>query len=347
VPKNGIIEKYSVQLAASWELDFWGRYRDASDAARATLFASEANRQALRLSLASQVAQSWYALRALEQRAVLQEKALAAQTQELGLISKRVDAGVSGDFELRQLEAEAAATRIGLQQLLSARDRERNGLGLLLGRSPKALVDGTLPATGDGAAMLAPAVVPAGLPSSRLLARPDVQAAEATLRAANARIGVARAAWFPSISLTANAGTVSAELSGLFRGGSGAFGFAAALATPLFDSGRIGAGIDSARAEREAAAEAYRQTVARVFREALDAIVARRTAEQAVQTETARVAALAEVVRIARKRDEQGLIGLYELLGFERNLLAAEASLVDARRAEAAAAVQLWTALGG
>jgi multidrug efflux system outer membrane protein len=351
VPDPRIVEKYSVQLAAAWELDFWGRYRDATVAAREQLLASEANREALRLSLASQVAQSWYGWQALQQRVALQERTLAAQQQELALYGRRVDSGLGGDFELHQLEAEVAGTTSTLQQLIAARDRERNALGILLGRTPKALVEASLPTTGTivvtAGPVGLPAELPTALPSTRLLARPDVQAAEAGLRAANARIGVARAAWFPAITLTASGGTVSAELSGLFSGGTGAFAFAAALAAPLFDSGRIASGIDSAKAEREAAEQIYRQTVARAFRDVLDALVARRAAKQTAQAETARVAALQETVRLARLRYEHGLIGLYELLGFERGLLAAQSTLVDARRAEAAAAVQLWTAIGG
>lgn len=347
VPDVGIIQKYSVQLAASWELDLWGRYRDATTAARQQLLASEAGREALRLSLASQVAQGWYAAQALEQRVALQERTVAAQRQELALLGRRVDAGLAGEFERSQLAAEVAGNDGVHAQLVAARDRERNALGILLGRTPKALFDAPLPAAGEIVAIAPPRGLPDGLPSTRLLARPDVQAAEARLRAANARIGVARAAWFPAISLTASAGSVSAELSGLFGAGSGAFAFAAALATPLFDSGRISAGIDSSRAEREAAVATYRQTVAAAFRDVLDALVARRAAERTAQAETARAAALAETVRIARLRYEHGLISQFELLGSERALLAVQGNLIDARRAEAAAAVQLWTAIGG
>ncbi|MCA0184898.1 MAG: TolC family protein, partial [Proteobacteria bacterium] len=214
VPDIGIIEKYDIQFAASWEVDFWGRYRDATVAAREQLLASETNREALRLSLASQVAQSWYAWQSLAQRVALQQRTLAAQQDELRLVGRRVAAGLLGEFELRQLEAEVAGTRSNLNQLEAARDREQNALGILLGRTPQALATASLPASGEIVAITPPALLPAALPSTRLLARPDVQAAEAGLRAANARIGVARSAWFPAISLTASAGTVSAELSG-------------------------------------------------------------------------------------------------------------------------------------
>jgi multidrug efflux system outer membrane protein len=343
----GTRERYSAQVLVSWELDLWGKYRDASTAARELLFAAEANREGLRLSLASQVAQAWYALAAETRRVALVEQVLAAQTHELALLRKRVAAGVAGEFELRQLEAEVAGTRILQQQLLAARAQVGNALGLLLGRSPKTLVEGSLPAGEEIVAIAVPASLPEGLPSTRLLNRPDVQAAEAALRAANAQIGVARAAWFPSLSLTASGGGASTELSTLFDAGSRTFSIAGALLQPLAYSGRIGAGIDAATAGREAAELLYRQTLARAFREVLDAIAAHQSAREVQRAESMRVAALGESLRIARRRFEAGLTSQFELLANERALLAAQANLVDAQRGEAAAAAQLWTALGG
>lgn len=342
-----IIQRYSAQLAISYELDFWGKYRDASTAAREQLIASEANREALRLSLASEVAQTWYAYQADTLRVTLNEQTLAAQTQELDLLRKRVAAGIAGEFELRQQEAEVAATTVALEQNIGARDRDRNALGILLGRTPKALVDGPVPAAGEIAVLTVPDALPGGLPSQRLLHRPDVQAAEAGLKAANAQIGVARAAWFPSLSLTASGGGASGELSSLFSGGGSAFSVGAALVQPLVYGGRIASGVDAAQAARDAAVESYRQTVSNAFREVLDALVARRTAQAVNQAETARVAALAETLRLARLRYQGGLIGLFELLGNQRSLLAAQGNLIEARRAEASAAVQVWTAIGG
>lgn len=342
-----IIQRYSAQLALSYQVDFWGKYRDASTAARQQLIASEANREALRLSLASEVAQSWYAFAADSLQVVLTEQTLAAQTQELDLLQRRVKAGIAGEFDLRQQEAEVARTTVVLQLLTGARDRERNALGILLGRTPKALVDGALPAGSDIVALPVPDSLPAGLPSSRLLKRPDVVAAEAGLKAANAQIGVARAAWFPSLSLTASGGAASSELSSLFNGGGQAFSVGAALLQPLFYGGRIASGVDAAQAGRDVAVESYRQTVSTAFREVLDALIVRRTAQAVNQAETARVAALAESLRLARLRYQSGLIGQFELLGNQRSLLNAQGNLIEARRAEASAAVQVWTAIGG
>lgn len=342
-----IANRYSALLAVSYELDFWGKYRDASTAAREQLIASEANREALRLSLASEVAQTWYAFEADSLRVALTEQTLAAQSEELKLLRRRADAGIAGEFELRQQEAEVAGTTVALQQLVGARDRERNALGILLGRTPKALVEGSLPAGGDIAALPVPDSLPGGLPSSRLLKRPDVRAAEAGLNSANAQIGVARAAWFPSLTLTASGGGISNEFSSLFDSGSRAFSVAGALVQPLFNAGRISANIDAASAGRDVATESYRQTVSNAFREVLDALIARRTAQEISRAETARVAALSETLRLARLRYQSGLIGQFELLGTERTLFAAQGNLIEARRAEAAAAVQVWTAIGG
>lgn len=343
----GTRERYSAQLLVSWEVDLWGRYRDASTAAREQLFAAEAGREAFRLSLASQVAQTWYALQALTQQSALAGQVLATQEKALGLLRQRVDAGIAGEFELRQQEAEVAGTRVIQQQLLAARTQATNALGILLGRSPQALVEGQLPQGGAIAVLGVPPSLPEGLPSTRLLNRPDVQAAEANLKAANAQIGVARSAWFPSLSLTVAGGGASRELSTLFDSASRTFSVAGALLQPLAYSGRISAGIDAARAGRDAAELGYRQTLARAFGEVLDAIAARQSAREIQLAESTRVAALTETLRIARRRFEAGLTSQFELLGSERALLAAQGNLIDAQRAEAAAAVQLWTALGG
>ena len=342
-----IINRFSTQLAVSYQLDFWGKYRDATTAAREQLIAAEAGREALRLSLASELAQTWYGFQAEALRVALNERTLAAQTQELDILRRRVGAGIAGEFELHQLEAEVAATTVALQQSIGARERGRNALGILLGRSPKAQVEGVLPEGGEIAVLAVPASLPAGLPSQRLLKRPDVLAAEASLKAANAEIGVARAAWFPDVALTASGGAASRELSSLFSGGPSAFAIGAALTQPLFLGGRIAAGVDAAEAGRNAAVERYRQTVSQAFREVLDALAARRTAQAVAEAETARVAALGETLRLARLRYRSGLTSQFELLGNERSLLAAQGNLVEARRSEAAAAVQLWTAIGG
>jgi outer membrane protein, multidrug efflux system len=350
--------RFSVEVATSYELDFWGKYRDATAAARELLFASQANREALRLSLASQVAQSWYAFQALSQRVLVAERTLVAQEQELKLQRRRADAGLIGEFELRQREAEVAATAVVFHQFTGAREQQRNALGILLGRTPKALTEGALPAASEAIVAIPLAVpmagfpaeagaVPAGLPSTRLLNRPDVQAAEATLRAANARIGVARAAWFPSLTLTANGGAASTELSALFKSGSQSFLLGATLAQTLFDAGRISANVEASKASRDAAVEIYRQTVANAFREILDALAARQSAQAVMRAETTRVAALQETLRLARARYDNGLISQLELLDSERNLLAAQSNLIEARRADAAAIAQVWTALGG
>lgn len=342
--------RFDAQLLLNWEIDFWGKYRDASAAAREQLLAAEANREALRLSLASEVARLWYNLLADRERLALVEKTLGMQTREQDLLRRRVAAGVAVEFELRQQEAEIAATQVLREQLTAARESTQNALGVLLGRSPKALADGALPqseglaAAGAGLQVVEPTI---GLPSSRLLQRPDVRAAEAELKAANFQIGVARAAWFPSLSLTASGGVASRELSSLFDGGSQVFSVGAGLLQPLLYSGRIAAGIDAAEAGREVAAQAYRKTVARAFREVLDALSTRRAAMAIVKAETSRVVALDDNLRTTRRRYEGGLIGQSELLAGERALLAAQASLVDARRAEAAATVTVWAALGG
>src|SRR5688572_6587562 len=213
---------YRGTLNVSYELDLFGRLRAGTAAARAELEASEASRDAVRLALAAQVAKSYFAVRSLDEQVELTRQTVKLREDALALQRKRRDAGVIGEYELRQLEAEAAAVRAQLPPLEREREREEVALAVLLGRSPKLVFESSVEVKKSFDDSLEPAAVPAGLPSELLLRRPDLVAAERRLAAANARIGVARAEMFPSISLTAFLGSESQALSNLFAGGAAA-----------------------------------------------------------------------------------------------------------------------------
>lgn len=334
-----------VTLDAAYEVDLWGRYRRASEAARAELLAAEAARDTVQLSLAAQAVQQYFSLISADEQYAAVERVLATRGETVALLRRRLEAGVSSEFELRQAEAEQAAARSQLAAARQARARQESALALLLGRSPREVMEGTLP-RGTPPAPGAP-WVPDGLPSDLMLRRPDLRQAEQQLVAANARIGAARAQYFPAITLTGFVGSESSSLANLFSGPAGVFQFAAALTQPIFNAGRVGYGVEAEEARRDQALVQYRQAVAAAFRDVRDALAAQTAARETLEAETARTAALQQTLQKATQRVEAGLTSRLELLDAERNLLASELTRIDAQRAQRAAVADLFKALGG
>lgn len=337
-----------VSLDASYEVDFWGRYRRASEAARAELLASEAARDALHLSLTAQVVQQYYALLAADAQEAAVRQVLATRGETLELLRKRVAAGITAEYDLRQAEAEEAAARSQLAAFVRRRESSDAALAVLLGRSPRAVLAGRVE-RGRAAGQQAPVQVdvPAGLPSELLLRRPDLREAEQRLIAANARIGETRAQMFPSIALTASLGSESAELSDLFTGPAGIFRLAAGLTQPLFQGGRLHRAEDAATARREQAAAAYQQAVAAAFRDTRQALAAQAAARETLDAETRRFTALQQALTQANLRYAGGIASRLDVLDVERNLLQAELARFDAEQAQQAAVADLFKALGG
>jgi outer membrane protein, multidrug efflux system len=338
---------YTATLNLSYEVDLFGRLRSNVDAARAELAASEASREAVRVALAAEVARSYFSLRSFEQQVLLTRQTLDLREEALGLQRKRRDAGVIGDYELRQLEAEAAAARAQLPGLEQAREREEVALQLLLGRDAKQVFETQIPRREAPDAKLLAPVLPAGMPSELLLRRPDLVEAERSLAAANARVAVARAEMFPSISLTGALGSQSAALSSLFSSGAGIWSLAAAVSQPIFSGGRTEARTAAAQARERAALAQYQQAVRVAFGEVRNALVAQTRAREAFEAQSARADALAETLRLARLRYASGIASQLEVMDAERGLLDARAARIDALRAHRAAVADLFRALGG
>jgi outer membrane protein, multidrug efflux system len=345
VPREYSDYRAGVQL--SYEVDLFGRLRAGTEAARAELAASEASRDAVRLALAAEVAKSYYALRSFEQQVNLTKQTLSLREEALGLQRKRRNAGVIGDYELRQLEAEAAAARAQLPGLEQSREREEVALQVLLGRSPKQIYESGIARNDAQEEKLLAAVVPAGLPSELLLRRPDLIEAEQRLAAANARVAVARAEMFPSISLTGLLGSQSASLSNLFSGPSMIWQLGAAITAPIFSGGRTEARTAQAQARERALIAQYQQAVRVAFSEVRNALVAQTRARETYEAETERANALADTLRLARLRYASGIASQLEVMDAERGLLAARAARIDALRAHRAAVADLFRALGG
>ena len=329
---------------ATWEIDFWGRVRSLQGAALENYLASDAARRAVSIALVAQVASGYLALRELDERLALARRTIASRAETLRIFSRRVEVGATSRLALTQVQTLLSQAQALGAQLEQAREAQLQALALLAG-SPLALSDtppGRLP---DDAALGADPAP--GLPSDLLAWRPDIAAAEHQLRAAHASIGAARAAFFPRGALTGSLGTASAELDGLFASGSRAWTFSPGISLPIFDGGRLRSNLALAEVRRELAVANYEKTVQAAFRDVADALSARRwLAEQLAIARTA-LAAQSERARLSQLRYEHGASAFLEVLDAQRDLLAAEQQLVQARRALLSSRVSLYAALGG
>jgi multidrug efflux system outer membrane protein len=338
---------YRAAINVAYEVDLWGRLRATTAAARADLLASEAARETVRITLAADVAKTWFALSALDAQVAATRRTLALREEGLRLQQKRFDGGVISEFDYRQLEAEVAAARAQLPPLERDREIQETALAVLLGRSPKVILQSTISRSAGEVNTLLPAVVPAGLPSELLLRRPDLVEAEQRLIAANARVAVARTAMFPSIQLTGYLGSEAQALASLFTGPAGIWQLAATLAQPIFAGGRLQAQIAAAEAREQQALAGYQGAIQNAFREVRAALAAQRRAGESFEAESGRAGALRATLRLARLRYDNGLASQLDVIDAERNLLAAEIARYEALRAQRAAVADLFKALGG
>ncbi|MEC5208699.1 multidrug efflux system outer membrane protein [Vogesella perlucida] len=339
-------ENYSGGLSASWELDLWGKEARKREAANADLTQSQRLLDAARQSLSAQVASTYFQLLSYDAQLAAVQATLQGREESLTLRKKRFNGGMTSELELKQAEAETAAARAAVPRLRQAVAQTEHALAVLTGTNPRELVQPV--ARGKTLeALTVPPQVPSGLPSDLLLRRPDLAAAEAQLVAANARIGVARAAYFPSIGLSAGLGSASFELSKLFTGPAQTWNYAANLAAPIFNNGEISAGVDAANARQKQALAAYEKAVQSAFADTLDALSAVRTSQEAETAQGQQLAAMREALRLARLRYDAGYSSYLEVLDAERSVFQLEQSLSDARLARLNAVVSLYSALGG
>jgi len=338
-------------IGVSYELDLWGRLRDATEAARAELLASDAARETVRIALVTDVIQGYFSMLSLDEQYAATQRSLATRSEALALQKLRYENGVISEFEYRQLEAEVEAARALLPALERRRFEQENALAVLLGRNPRAIYEDTVVAketpAADTTGTPATPVVPDGLPSELLLRRPDLVEAEQRLIAANARIGVARAAYFPSIALTGYAGSESASLGNLFASGAGIWQAAVSLTQPLWVGGLLRSQVEAANARQRQALAIYRKSIQNAFRDVRNAIMAQSKGREQYDAENARVNALRETLRLAKDLYENGVASQLDLLDAERNLLAAQILRSDALRGQRAAVADLFKALGG
>lgn len=338
---------FRATLNVAYEVDLWSRLSTLQAAAREELLATGLARDTLRNALAAQVVQAYATLQSLDAQYALFERAVVAQRESIQLQRLRFDAGDIAELDIRQLEAELVANESQLPKIARSRGEAERALSLALGRSPRALVEQGVPRAATPAAVPAGATLPQGLPSDLLQRRPDVQAAEARLRAAGARVDAARAAYFPNIALTAALGKGSIELSQLTDGPSTVWSIVASLTQPIWDGGRLGAQSDLARARQREAELDYRDTVAVAFKEARDALGARSETEESLRLAIDRERALTRAAQLTALRFNGGESSRLDAIEAERFALAAQAQLAEARRAVAVAQADLFRALGG
>ena len=329
-------------LDVSFEVDFWGRFRRATEAARADLLSTEAARRVVMATLVSDVAAAYFNLRDLDQELEVSRRTLAARLDSLRLVQLREQGGVAALIDVRQSEilvAQAGEAVPDTERLIA---QTENALAVLLGRNPEAVPRGrplgqqlTLPA------------LPTGFPSTLLERRPDIFQAEAQLAAATARIGVAKSDYFPRVFLTGAAGAGGIWVNGSWAGPQGLFAVGPSFTVPIFNTGRVAAGVDSAEAGAQIALDQYRQTVLQAFREVSDALVEHQKRQEfRVQQQALEVAAR-DAARLANIRYTGGVTSYLEVLDSERQQFDAELGLVRTYRDELLAVVRLYKALGG
>jgi len=346
-PQIGPIPSYQltqgqVSASAAWNLDFWGRYRRATEAARANLLASEWAQKAVVSTLVADVARSYFLLRQLDYQLEISKGTLASRQDSLELTKTLEEHGINNLLDVRQSEQLVYTASAEVPDLERQIANQENALSILLGNNPEDIPRG-LKLTEQPHSP----EVPVGLPSALLERRPDIREAEQNLIAANAQIGVARAAYFPQISLTGSGGFESSKLTNLFQGPAGIWSLAGSITQPIFEGGRLKSGVRLAEAQHDQLLLSYQQTVQGAFRDVSDALVAYRKyrefrIQQQLLVESARDAA-----HLSELRFKAGSTDYLEVLTNETNAFSAELALAQAQGNELNSLVQLYLALGG
>ena len=336
------IEQYGVNLGiASWEIDFFGRIRSLKDRALQEYLATEQARSSAQIALVAEVARVYLTLAADRANLKLAQSTLETQQANYNLIKRSCEIGLATELDLRQAQTRVDAARRDVPRFTQLAAQDQNALNLLAG-SP--VPENLLPV--DLSSVTPPSEISPGLSSETLLNRPDIVAAEHRLKGAYAFIGAARAAFFPRISLTTSIGTASAELSGLFKSGSGAWIFAPQIILPIFDA-RTWAALRVTKADRKIILTQYEKAIQTAFREVADSLAVQGTINQQVSAQQSLVNAVAETYRLSNKRYTNGIDSYLDVLDAQRSLYAAQQVLTSLRLVRLANQVRLYAVLGG
>ncbi|RON53244.1 multidrug transporter [Pseudomonas frederiksbergensis] len=339
----GITSSYSATVGISaYELDLFGRVRSLSEEALQKYFATEEARRSTQISLVASVANAYLTWQADKELLKLTQDTLGAFEESYKLTSRSNEVGVASALDLAQSRTSVENARAQLARYTRQVAQDENSLVLLLGTGLPANRQDSKPLSDD---LLSD--VPPGLPSDLLQRRPDILQAEYNLKAANANIGAARAAFFPSISLTANAGTLSPDLSGLFKGGSGTWLFSPQINLPIFNAGSLRASLDYSKIQKDIGVANYEKSIQTAFQEVADGLAARQTYTEQLQAQRDFVAANQDYYRLAERRYRIGVDSNLTFLDAQRQLFSAQQTLITDRLAQLNSAVNLYKALGG
>ncbi len=342
LPANMLLHNdFRAALSTSFEIDFWGKLRRGTEAARDLALASHYGRDTVELTLIGLLTQSYLALRALDAQLAVSRDSLGIRDKSLAISKDRFTAGLGSQLDVQQAESARAAIVAQIADLVQQRAVAQHQLALLTGNPGL-----TLP-PGDFSLLPLPPVPPAGLPSALLDARPDVRQAEAQMAAANAKIGVAKAALFPTISLTASLGSESTDLANLFKSDSNLWSGGLNLLLPVFDAGRQSARVAQSASLQKQALAAYAKAVQTAFKEVNDALVGLRQAGEKELAVDVQTKAATRVLSLADARYQAGYSPYLELLDAQRNTNDANLTFIRTRQARLSAAVDMFKALGG
>jgi outer membrane protein, multidrug efflux system len=346
---GAVASVYTAGLALPvWEVDFFGRLSNLKEAAVAQFMATDEARKSVQISLIASVANTWLSLQVNDELLALTQTTLRTRDESLKLVTLRHRYGAASELDLRLAESQAAAARAVFSQQQRLRALDVNALTLLVGATPSPQFLVTVKPAGastDRPHLFKP--LPVGLPSEVLIRRPDIQQAEWQLKAANANIGAARAAYWPRITLTASGGAVSGDLGNLFKNGTSAFTLAPQAFLPIFDFGRNEAATDSAHAAKAAAIAQYEKSIQVAFREVSDALVALSTLNEQLSAQQAQVFAEGERAKLTELRFANGIGSSLDVLDAQRSLLAAQQALSQLKLAQWQNQVALYKTLGG
>ena len=334
-------DSFSANVNASWEIDLWGKIRRSTEAAKAQLLASEEGRKAVVLSLVANVASAYINLRDLDRQLEISRNTAQTREQSYLLFKERFAGGVISDLELSQNRSQYEEALASIPPLEKAITQQENGLSVLLGRNPGPIQRGK-----SIDELLLPTIV-SGMPSDLLERRPDLRQAEQNLIAANAQIGVAKAAYFPSISLTGAFGSASGDLGDLFKGPSKAWQYSAPITMPIFTAGKIAGSVREAEAIQQQALIGYQQAIQNGFREVNDALADQAQTRKQLATQKNQVDSLRQYAGIARLRYDNGYADYLTVLDADRSLFSAQLAFTQTQGALHLAMINLYKAMGG
>lgn len=334
-------DSHLAQFTASWEIDLWGKLRRAKESARADILSSEEARRGVILSLVSSIATGYINLRDLDRQLEIAQATVQSREESYTIFKLRFSGGIVSELELSQVKSQYEEALATIPVLRKSIAQQENALSILLGRNP-----GPIP-RGKTIDQLALPLVPAGLPSDLLERRPDIRQAEQNLISANAQIGVAKAQYFPSISLTGLFGWSSVDISRLFMGSTQTWSYAAQVAAPIFRAGAIYGQVKSAEAFQQELLITYQQTIQNAFRDVNDALVDRKSTVEQLETQNKQVESLGNYARTARLRYENGYTSYLEVLDSERSLFNAQLSQAQTKGGLFLSLVNIYKSMGG